>query len=148
MWAFKIPQEAVLIKVNLFYIGVNCCLLQWLVPIHDVRGFFYFFVAFAGCGEVRDKVPHPSHSLAGGGCQHPTASCLLCTVSADKGRPGHYITMIGNIKGFLLFLITQPLRWKGREILMQFGLFGYSPCMFYMLFRECPIQEECSTEKC
>ena len=56
-------------SLNILYNGKICCLLQWLVPINNVRGLFYFFIAFAGSGEVGDKVPHPSHSLAGGGYQ-------------------------------------------------------------------------------
>ena len=49
-------------SLNILYNGKICCLLQWLVPINNVRGLFYFFIAFAGSGEVSDKVPHPSHT--------------------------------------------------------------------------------------
>ena len=119
-------------SLNILYNGKICCLLQWFVPINNVRGIFYFFIAFAGSGEVGDKVPHPSHSLAGGGYQHPTVFHLLFTVSTDLEGPEHKITMICNIKCFLLFFIMKPLRWKGHKILMQFGLFGYSPRIYIL----------------
>ena len=63
-------------SLNILYNGKICCLLQWLVSINNVRGIFNFVIAFVGSGEVGDKVPHPSHSLAGGWRGVPAPNCL------------------------------------------------------------------------
>ena len=102
-------------SLNILYNGKIYCLLQWLVPINNVRSIFYFLIAFAGSGEVGDTVLYPSHSLAGGGYQHPTVFRLLYTLSTDLEGPGHKITMICNIKCFLLCFYHETSPVKGTQ---------------------------------